>query len=245
MLKRSVRLSVWVVLLSLTALGHYTWVAPVAQLETGKPATIRISHGHKFPASEEAINARQVDLVVVSPSGQRTKLDAKVSAQDVTAVFTPRENGAHRIAFSQDRGVSSRTPKGVKPGGRDQNPDATQAYRTFRTAVAYAATGPGPATGGKPLGFELELTGEWVAGSWHIQLLKLGKPVGGVPLELFLAGAAKASEIGKTNPDGKVIYSPPAGIKGPAMFSVAFKDSAPAGAHYDHVNYESSLYVSW
>jgi len=245
MLARPVRILLLSAGLALTAVGHYTWVAPVAPLEAGKPATIRIGHGHKFPQSEEGINARQAELVAVAPSGARTSLPAAAGPTEVTATFTPREKGTYRIGFTQDRGVSSRTPKGVKPGGRDRNPDATQAYRTFRSAVAYVAFGTAAATAGKPLGFELELTGEWAQGAWQVRLLKHQQPVAGVPVEVFLSGAAKAVEAGKTNPDGKLSYSPPSGVKGPAMFSAAFRDAAPAGAAYDHVNYETSLYVSW
>lgn len=223
------------------ALCHYTWVAPTAALEAGKAAVIQINHGHKFPVSEEAINAAQVDLYVLAPSGTKTKLAAAKAAGSVTASFQPKETGLHRIVMVQDRGVTSRTPKGVKQGGRDRNPDATQASRTFRTAVSYAGSGKS----GKPVGLELELVGERTAAGWQVQLLKQGKAASGVAIEVFLPGAAKTVEAGKTGADGKVAWQAPAGAKGPALFSATFKDPAPAGAAYDAVNYETSLYVSW
>ncbi len=224
---------------TLTAFAHYTWLAPAAAFEPGKPATIRIGHGHLFPQSEEAINARQVELFAVAPSGAKIKLQPAQGASFVSATFTPTEPGAHRLALTQDRGIASRTPKGVKKGGRDQNPDASQSYRTFRTAVSYLG-----AASGKPIGLEIELAAERSAGAWHVQLRKNGQPAGGVEVEAFLAGAAHPTALGKTAADGKVHFTPPAGAKGPAIFTVAFKDPA-TGASYDFVNYESSLYVTW
>jgi uncharacterized GH25 family protein len=225
--------------------AHYTWIAPAGKLETGKPVEVRIGHGHNFPESEEAINAQQIDLFAVTPSGERVKLTPTRAAHAVTASFTPRQAGAYRIAFVQDRGVTSRTPRGVKPGGRDQNPDATSASRTLRTAVAYTATAGVPASGGKPLGLEIELSGEFLSGAWQLQLLKQGKPLGDTAVEVFLAGAAKGVEAGRTGPDGRLRYQPPAGAKGPAVFTAEKKEPAPNGAKYDTVNYETSLYVSW
>lgn len=237
----SLRIPILALSSALAALGHYTWLAPDAALTPGKPATIRISHGHKFPTSEEAINARQVDLFVVAPSGKRTKLTATSAGTAVTAPFTPTEAGPHRLAFTQDRGVSSRTPQGVKPGGRDKNPTATQASRTFRTAVAYLAAN----ASSQPLGLELELTAKFASGAFTITLLKNGKPAAGIPIELFLPGAAQATELAKTDASGQVRYQPPASAKGPALFSAGFKDQPPAGAPYDTTNYETSLYVTW
>ena len=231
---------------AITALAHYTWLAPVAApLEVGKTATVRIGHGHKFPQSEEAINASQIDLFAIAPSGAKVKLEAAVDGNAVTAPYAVKEAGLHRIAFVQDRGVTSRTPRGVKAGGRDKNPDATQAYRTLRTAVAYCGASGIAATGGKPLGLEIELTGEMSGGAWKLRLMKQGQPAADAPIEVFLAGATRAVAAGKTGPDGRLGYQAPAGAKGPALFFVSLKDPAPAGAKYDSAQYETSLYVTW
>src|SRR5262245_60827135 len=100
---------------ALAALAHYTWIAtqPI-RLEAGKSVTIQIGHGHAFRESEESINASQIELFVVAPSSGKTKLQAAKSANAVNATFTPSESGLHRIAFIQDRGISSRTPGGLK-----------------------------------------------------------------------------------------------------------------------------------
>jgi uncharacterized GH25 family protein len=231
--------------LAVSAFAHYTWIAPVDALEVGRTATVRISHGHKFPQGEEAINASQVDLFVLTPSGTRVKLAPSVSASAVSAAYAVKEAGLHRIAFVQDRGVTSRTPKGVRPGGRDKNPDATQSYRTLRTSVSYAATAKAPAAASKSVGLEFELAAEFVGGAWKLQLLNHGKPAPGVSVEAFIAGAAKATDAGKTGSDGRLTFAPPAGSKGPAMFSAETKSAPPQGAAYDSVNLSTSLYVTW
>ncbi len=231
--------------LAAAALAHYTWVAPVTEpLAPGKTVTVRIGHGHKFPESEEAINARQVDLFVLAPSGARVKLAPAAAGPAVAAPFQVKEAGLHRIAFVQDRGVTSRTPGGVKPGGRDRNPSATQASRTLRTAVAYAGAPRGAPLDGQPVGLEFELTGTLANGAWTLRLLKQGRPAAGATVEVFPAGAAKAAEAGKTGAGGRLVYRPAAG-GGAALFSVALRDPAPKGAAYDFVNYETSLAVSW
>ncbi|MBS1830846.1 MAG: DUF4198 domain-containing protein [Acidobacteria bacterium] len=225
---------------AMLAFGHYTWVAPTAALEPGKPAIIQVSHGDVFPNGDEAINAAQVELYVLAPSGAKTKLTAAKAGETVTAPFTPKEAGPHRLVMVQDRGITSRTPQGVKQGGRDKNPKATQASRTYRTAISYLNTKTA-----KPVGLELELTAERTASAWQVQLLKHGKPAAGVSIEVLLPGASKGVVTGKTDAAGKFTWTPPATAKGPALFSAMFKDPAPAGATYDAINYETSLYVTW
>jgi uncharacterized GH25 family protein len=245
-MKRTLLRSLIVALaLAALALAHYTWIATATPLEPGKTAMIRIAHGHKFPASEEAINAAQVDLFAVSPSGAKVKLQPAKAGMEVTASYAVKEAGLHRIAFVQDRGVSSRTPKGMRPGGRDQNPDATAAYRSLRTAVSYAMAGKGAAQTAKPVGMEIELVGSYAGGAWQLQLLKGGKPAAGAAVEVFLAGADKTAPVGTTGADGKVSWRVPDGAAGPAMFAAEVRDTPPAGAKFDYVSYSTSLYVSW
>jgi hypothetical protein len=246
MMGRFHRLLVAGIWCGIAGFAHYTWVAPlVVPLQVGKTVTVQIGHGHKFPQSEEAINAQQLDLFVLAPSGAKVRLQPVASGPAVTAPFVVKEPGLYRIAFIQDRGISSRTPSGLKPGGRDRNPNATQAYRTLRTAVAYAATTKGSNVTGKPAGLEFELTGTLSNGVWSLQLLKQGRPAAGIPVEAFLNGAPKALEAGKTGPDGRLRFELPVGASGPAVFSAALKDNPPAGAAYDSLNYETSLYVTW
>ncbi len=231
---------------AITAVGHYTWISASPDLlEAGKKVTVQIGHGHVFPASEGAINASQVSTFVVAPSGARVDLKPVASEKMVTAEFIARESGFHRFALVQDRGVNSRTPDGIKPGGRDKNPNATQAFRTFRTAIAYTRSAKPTGIAGKPLGLEFELTASLAHGVWTVQLLKQGKPVAGSGIELLSAGTEKPADIGNTGPDGKVTYRVPARGQGPGLFLARLREPAPAGAAYDTVNYETSLNVTW
>jgi hypothetical protein len=232
------------VLAAATALAHYTWVAPVDfPLQVGKTSVVRINHGHKFPHSEEAIGARQVEFFVLAPSGARVKLEPVVSRAAMTANYAVKEGGLHRIVMIQDRGVMSRTPKGLQPGGRDKHPDAAQAYRMLRSAVSYANTSKPATVSGKAVGLAFELVGAYSNGTWQLQLVKDGRAVPEVAVEAFL-GPHPVS-LGKTGPDGRLAYKVPDGAKGPAMFTAELREPSPAGATYDAVNYSTSLYVSW
>jgi hypothetical protein len=111
--------------------------------------------------------------------------------------------------------------------------------------VSYAATAKAPPSTPKPVGLEFELTAEFTGGAWKLQLLHSGKPAVNVPVEAFVAGAAKATDAGKTGTDGRLTFTPPAGSKGPAMFSAETKSAPPQGAAYDSVNLSTSLYVTW
>jgi uncharacterized GH25 family protein len=217
--------------------GHATWVAAVEEThEPGRTVTVRIGHGHGFPVSEEAINSAQVDLFVVTPGGKRLKLAPKAAGKAVDATFAVKEKGRHRFAFIQDRGVNSRTPDGMKPGGRDRNPNATSAAKTLRTAVAGT---------GNALGLPVELTAKQVGNQWQLQFLRDGKAAGGAEVSVYLPGVKEPVAIGKAGADGRVAYTAPAGVKGPLLFVASQKNPAPAGSAFDTVNFDTSLYVSW
>lgn len=224
--------------------AHYTWVAPASQsLLTGKAATIRICHGHHFPESEEVLDLRNAELTVISPVGVRTRLTPILAAAAVTATFTPREAGLHRVVFMQDRGVFSRTAGGVKPGGRDQHPDAAQAFRTVRSAIVYLPLGSAPRNAPKPSGAAVELTASIQGGEWKLQLLANGAPAAGVAVEVFTAGSETSNSAGETDASGKLAYRPSASRSGPMLFSAEWKAAPPAGAPYDSIQYSTSLYV--
>lgn len=228
-------------LLPATLPAHYTWVA--ASPPAAGAITVTVAHGHRFPTSEEAINARQVELFALTPAGERRKLSPVSNGKSLTAAYTVTGTAPFRIVMSQDRGITSRTPAGVKPGGRDQNPNASQASRTYRSAVA--CLGASSHHCALPIGLEFELTGEFINGVWNLQLLRDGKPAAGVAVEVFPAGAAKPVEAGKTATDGRLTYRPPAGAPRILLFAVSTRASAPQGAAYDFTNYEASLSVGW
>ncbi len=225
--------------------AHYTWMAPAsAPLILGRVNRIQIAHGHQFPASEEAIAATQVRAFAVSPGGKRTELKAVAAGKVVLLDYTPGEAGTHALGFVQDRGVSSRTPGGVKKGGRDVNPGATQAFRTVRTAVGYASTGKVNPSG-NGLGLEFEIVPQIAGGAITLRLLRAGKPLPGVAIGLLVNGSEEPNELGKTDAQGRLVYRPGAGIKPPGLFISDFSEPAQKGATYDSTSLSTSLYLGW
>ncbi len=238
---KKVRTSI-LTLLPAVVFAHYTWLSPVSPLVPGRTSAVRISHGHQFPVSEEAVNAAQVQLYALTPSGAKVPLTPTRAPGAVTSEYAVKEAGFHRIVMVQDRGVTSRTPQGARPGGRARNPGAATASRTFRTAVAYAGTAGVKPVAAMPVGLEIELVAEPAAGGWRLQLLKNGAPAPNVDIQVFATGAAAIAPAGRTGAGGRVEYK---GGKGPLLFTVECKDKAPAGADYDTTNYETSLYLGW
>lgn len=237
-----VRTSVRLIFLTLATAAaswtHYTWIAPSGPLEAGKPVRILVAHGDRFPQGDEAVNAAQVRMFVLSPSGARMDLKAVSAKTHVGAEFTPKENGAHRLAFEQDRGAMSRTPQGVKPGGRDRNPNAVEAFTMLRTGVWHSGKGH------KPVGLPVEMTAERAGQSWTVQLLRSGKPLAGQLVQVVPNGQEKAVDLGRTGADGKVTYKPGA-AQGPAMLLCEFSEKAPAGAPVDAHRFSTTLYLNW
>lgn len=216
-------------------LAHYTWVTTEKPFEKGKTAVIVVGHGHRFPATGEAIDPKGLQLSVVSPSGAKTPLRPRRDGARWIADYPVKESGAHRIVLVQDQGVMSRTPDGVRPGGRDKHPSAIQAFRTYRSAVSATAGGAA-----QPLGLEFELLAEPEGAGWRLQVLRAGRPVAGALIELLAAGE-NAVKIGQTGADGRLRYMKP--VSGPVAFSVEMSFPAPSGAGYDTANLAASISV--
>ena len=202
-----------------TAFGHYTWVAPTEALTAGKPVKIMVAHGDRFPHGDEAIDAAQVKLWMLAANGAKTDLKPIATKTTVLADFTPTTSGPHRIVFTQDRGVMSRTPKGVKSGGRDKNPTATESFALLRTGLHYMGN-----VSTAPVGLELELTAKLENGAWNLQLLRAGKPLAGETVKVLLKEQETETAIGKSGADGKIVFTPAAGYKGPLLFLVELKE---------------------
>lgn len=228
----------------LVAGAHYTWMAPLGPLAVGKANRIEIGHGHRFPVSEEAIASAQVKAFAVSPSGKRVELKVAAVPKMVVAEYTPAEAGTHTLGFIQDRGVSSRTPGGLKKGGKDVNRDAVQAFRTVRTSVSYASTGK-TALPGKAAGVEFEIVPKLEAGAVALQVLRNGKPAAGVEVQALTKGQEESNPVGKTDAQGRVVYKLAAGAAGPVLFVADMVEPAPAGSAYDRTNLSTSLNVNW
>lgn len=224
--------------------AHYTWIAPPARLTQGKESRILIGHGHQFLVSEEAIAVAQVKAFGVAPGGRRSELKAVRVGKALEVVYTPLEPGTHLLGFVQERGVMSRTPAGVKPGGRDANPNASQALRLVRTATAYASTST-TAPEGKALGLEIEIVPRFSTSSIVLQVLRSGKPLAGVAVQILVGGQEQPKELGKTDAGGKLSYSIASGSKPPALFLASVAEPAAKGANYDTADLSTSLLLNW
>ncbi len=217
---------------------HFTWVAASGEFQPGKTVKIMVAHGDRFPQSEEAVNAAQVKLFVLAPSGARTDMKPTSTGTGIAADFVVKESGPHRIAFVQDRGAMSRTPTGVRQGDRRKNPGALEAFTMLRTGVWHAGKDH------KPVGLDCELSAARDGSTWHVQLLRKGKPLAGQLVQVVLNGQKDAVDLGKTGAEGKVDFKSSTS-SGPAMFLAEFKENGPIGGGVDHHRFSTTLYVNW
>jgi uncharacterized GH25 family protein len=226
--------------------AHATWITTVPPtLEPGQPVTVQIGNGHAFPASESALSTEDWEVFAVTPAGARQPLQPKAAGKVVTASFTPQQAGVYRFVMVRDRGLMSRTPQGLRPGGRDRNPNATQTLKLFRSAVAYAATtGAAAAPAPAPLGLVFEMLPERTATGFRIRVVESSKPVAGAKMFATWPGG-KETSIGTTGADGTFTYSVPAGAKGPFLLEASFNGKGPTGEAYDARDYNATLQLVW
>lgn len=210
--------------------AHFTWLrAERSELKKGETIRVAIGNGHSFPNSETAIVMTGLKLFAVSPSGRKTELDAKAEGKHVVASFQAAEDGLHHFYFVQDRGVLSRTPRGVQPGGRDKNPNATQTFRMVRTA-----SNGGARADDAPFQLVANRSGNTVT----LSVLKNGKPCPGAAVSLLPQGGSER-KLGQTGPDGRLEFSD-AGVRGPVLFVASLIEKKAAGASYDTDNFTAS-----
>lgn len=225
--------------------AHATWIAPVdGSLEVGKSVTVQIGNGHAFPQSESALSPQNLEMFAVAPSGGKVELKPVKSGSFLTAAYAVREAGVHRFVFVQDRGVMSRTPRGLKPGGRDQNPDAIQSRKVYSAAVAYAGTAGTSLAPAAPLGLTFEMTPHRTKEAVLVSVLLNSKPVAGVKIRAVLPGH-KEQEVGATGTDGQFTYRVPSGLNGGFLLVATHSQRAAAGENYDTANYSTAVHLTW
>ncbi len=226
------------------AVAHFSWIAPmVPTLEVGTTTKVQFGTGHALGTSESALPLDDLKAYALTPSGGRVELAVAKAGLWVAADYAVKEAGQHRLVFSQERGARSRTPKGVKEGGRDKNPDATQAFRTVRTGVAYAFTA-GAKLNPKAAGIAYELVPQRTEKAIIFTLLRNGKPCPGGEVAVSWVGK-KEVLLGNTGADGKIAYAIPAGAAGAFVVLAEQRVAAAKGANYDTDNYETALYLNW
>ncbi len=226
------------------AAAHFAWIAPVTPILTvGTPAQLQFGIGHELGISESAPLLPGLQAYAIAPSGARTDLKPAKNGLWLDAEYMPKEAGQHRLVFTQDRGIRSRTPKGLVDGGRDKNPAAAQAFRGVRTAVAYALTANAKFEP-KAVGLAYELIPQRTAKGVTVTLLFNGKPYAGGDVAVSWAGK-KEVVLGKTGVDGKMSYAVPAGAKGPFVILCEQPIATAKGSNYDTDNFETALYLNW
>lgn len=226
------------------AAAHFAWIAPVTPVLTvGTAVQVQFGIGHELGISESAPLLPGLQGYALAPSGARTELKPAKSGLWLNAEYTPKEAGQHRLVFTHDRGIRSRTPKGLVDGGRDKNPTAKQAFRGVRTAVAYALTANAKFEP-KAVGLAYELVPQRTEKGVTVTLLFQGKPYSGGDVAVSWAGK-KEVVLGQTGVDGKMSYVVPAGVKGPFVILCEQPIATAKGSNYDTDNYETALYLNW
>lgn len=222
-------------------LAHFSWIAPAAPLKVGEVVRVQIGNGHQFPDSEAAMNADNLKVYAVSPSGAKTDLRMEKSANFLAASYRVVEQGLHRFVFVQDRGVMSRTTRGYLPGGKDKHPGAIDSFESFRSAVAYAPAGDGELSKVKLLGLDFELQAEMSNGDVVLTAAKDGRPCAGADIGVVLT-EGREQKLGKTGPDGKFTYKVSGNSKLPVLFVANHVEPAPEGASYTRSNHSAALH---
>jgi uncharacterized GH25 family protein len=221
--------------------AHFTWINPLSSpLQPGAEVQIQLAHGHSFPESEEMLRPDGIEAFAVGPDGARTPIKPARGTQKLVASYRVPSAGFYRFVFVQDRGVMSRTPQGLKAGGRDKNPGAISSARYYRSGIAYALTPGAAAPAAKPLGLEFELVAVRESAGLKISVWQNGKPCPGAEIVMKTPGAPDR-KLGVTGADGALTANP-GGSKGPVLID-ARKTGQASGTGYDSVNLASSLYM--
>jgi len=223
-------------------LAHFSWINPLSPLVPGEEVQVQIGHGHKFPESEEMFRPEGIKAYVLGPEGERTELTPSPDAKRLAASFKVPREGHYRFVFVQDRGVLSRTPKGLLPGGRDVHPGALESAKYYRSGVAIAATANAQKSRPVPAGLEFEMTAEASGGSLRITVLHKGKPCAEAAVTVKRAGQVE-EKLGPTGADGRITLPLKNGLRGPLLLEASKATPAPAGASFDKLNLSTSLYL--
>lgn len=228
--------------LATVLLAHYSWINPLSNpLKPGTSVEIQIAHGHTFPQSEEPMAEAGIEMFAVGPDGARARLHHVRGDKKLVASYKVPAEGFYRFVFVQDRGVMSRTPGGLKKGGRNKNPDAMTSARYYRSGVAYAATAGARLKPPEPLGLEFEIVASPQPGELGIQVLCGGRPCAEADVVLRTA-TAEERKLGRTTATG-TLKANVNGLKGPVLIEARKTAPAPAKENYDSVNLTTSLYL--
>ena len=224
-------------------LAHFSWINPLSSpLTAGAEVQVQIAHGHAFPESEEMFRPQGIRSYVLASGGERTELKPLLGRKKLLANFKVPREGHYRFVFIQDRGVLSRTPKGLLPGGRDAHPDAHASARHYRSGVAWAATANAAKSPRAAAGLEFEMVAEASGDRLQVTVLHNGKPCADAEVISKRPGRAE-EKLGLTGAGGRIAMPIADGLRAPLLLEASKTAAAPAGASYDKVNLSTSLYL--
>ena len=223
--------------------AHFSWINPLSSpLDAGAEVQVQIAHGHAFPESEEMFRPEGIKAYVLGPGGMQTELKPQQGARKLLASFKVPREGHYRFVFIQDRGILSRTPKGLLPGGRDAHPDALASARYYRSGVAWAATANAPKGQRAAAGLEFEMVAEASGGGLKLTVLHNGQPCADAEVISKREGRAE-EKLGRTGADGSIVLPLAGGLRPPLLLEASKSAPAPAGASYEKLNLSTSLYL--
>lgn len=128
--------------LPVTVQAHIFWLLPEASVsEVGKPVTVEIGFGHKFPKDEEIKAERLQFIKVMGPGGQEVPV-TKLSTTKYA--FTPAAAGTYAALAQMLPGFVTRTPDGMKMQTKKEVPDANLCFRFDFAAKTLLGAGDGP-----------------------------------------------------------------------------------------------------
>jgi len=239
-------LLIFMLSLTVSLFAHYTWITPApAIVEVGKSVKIRFMEGHAFPDGGGPVRDMKAKLTLLQPSGKSVKLTPADQGNGLEASFQATSRGVYRLAGELDYGVSSRTPSGLKMGGRSKNPKAISATKYYGSFLCAVRTSPSPLSSSGPLmGLPFEISWTRQGNRLIIRAAADNKPAPGVEISAAF-GTGEPQTKGNTDTAGNLTLDVPGNFQGLILLNGLWVKSMPPGADYDTERSNSSYYLNW
>lgn len=198
-MKKSIRLAaicggLWLLVAGSPALAHNVWLAPDNHFpQVGDTVLVKVGFGHGYPASrvDQPVKEGMIgEALAIAPGGGQVALEK--TAVDTYQLKIDRP-GPYLLVAAMPPGLFSRTPEGMKRGGRQDFPEVKSCMEARMVAHAFLlANGQGqPATmGGQALQMRplANLAGLKKGGVLPLQVLFEGQPLAGAQIKATYAG---------------------------------------------------------
>lgn len=225
--------------------AHFAWLSPApAKAAVGETVIVRMSSGHSFPTGGEPVKDIDLKLTAFTPSGKSVILAPADNGQGLEAAFKVESEGVYVVAGEYDRGVVSRTPEGLKPGGKSKNPNATSTMKSYSSFICTVrASAPVPLSS-VPLGLRFELSWKREGRSLSVSATAEGKPVEAAEISAVV-GSGDAKAIGKTDAAGGIAIEIPESFRGPILLIGSVSKPMPSGSDYDTDRTGCTVFLDW